>query len=244
MAKKVRLDAWLVQRGLAPSRHRAKELIEAGSVLVAGVPATKAAAQVDVDMDVALKDPDEGWASRGALKLLGVLGPLGVDPAGLVCADFGASTGGFTDVLLRSGALKVYAVDVGRGLLHPRLQADPRVIAVEETNVRHLRSLPEPISLVVADLSFISVIKVLPAIRAVLVPRGSALVMVKPQFEVGPEKISSGGLVRDLDARQRAIDSVAASAAEHGFTLLGSMDSPLPGARSGNVEHFLRLVLD
>jgi 23S rRNA (cytidine1920-2'-O)/16S rRNA (cytidine1409-2'-O)-methyltransferase len=242
MAKKVRLDKHLVDRGLAPSRHRARELIESGVVLVAGVPVTRASAQVDLDLDVRLRDEDPGWVGRGAYKLHGVLGPLGVDPRDRICADLGASTGGFTEVLLRAGAARVYAVDVGRGLLHERVRADARVIAIEDTNVRHLQSLPEPISLVVADLSFISLTKILPAIWAVLAPAGEALVLVKPQFEVGPDRVGAGGVVRDERARQDAIDSVGACARQLGFELRGSMDSPLAGARGGNVEHFLHLA--
>jgi 23S rRNA (cytidine1920-2'-O)/16S rRNA (cytidine1409-2'-O)-methyltransferase len=242
MARKVRLDKHLVDRGLAPSRHRARELIESGVVLVSGVPVTRPSAQVDLDLDVRLRDADPGWVGRGAYKLVGVLGPLGVDPRDRICADLGASTGGFTEVLLRAGAARVYAVDVGRGLLHERIRADSRVIAIEDTNVRHLESLPEPVSLLVADLSFISLTKILPAVRAVLAPGGEALVMVKPQFEVGPERVGAGGLVRDPQARQDAIDAVSSCARQLGFEVRGGMDSPLAGARSGNVEHFLHLV--
>lgn len=243
MAKKVRLDRWLVQRGLAPSRHRAVELIEAGRVLVSGVPVTKAAAQVDIDMDVRLEQDDGGWVGRGALKLLGVLEPFGVDPAGRICADLGASTGGFTEVLLRAGAARVYAIDVGRGLLHERLRTDPRVIVIEDTNVRHLGSLPDPIALLTADLSFISITKVIPVFRTLLAPGGEAIVLVKPQFEVGQKHVGAKGRVRDEGARQEAIDAVARACVEHGLVVRGSMDSPLPGARSGNIERFLHLVL-
>lgn len=242
MAKKVRLDKWLVDRGLAPSRHRAREQIEAGQVLVAGVPVTRPAAQVDVDLDVQIRQSDGGWVGRGAFKLLGVLEPLGVDPTGLICADLGASTGGFTEVLLRAGAQRVYAVDVGKNILHERIRRDERVVVIEETNVRYLDALPEPIDLVTADLSFISLAKVLPAIRSVLKPGGQALVLVKPQFEVGPDKVGSGGVVRDPEARLAAIEAVASSAAALGLQRLGGMDSPVAGARGGNVEHFLHLL--
>lgn len=244
MGRKVRLDKLLVDLGLAPSRHRAVERIEAGDVLVDGLPVTRSAAQVDIDRPVRLRDPDPGWVGRGALKLVGVLGPLGVDPADLVCADLGASTGGFSEVLLRAGAARIYACDVGRNLLHARVAGDPRVVVMEEINVRHLESLPEPIALVVADLSFISITKVLPAIARILAPGGRAVILVKPQFEVGRDRVGNGGLVRHEDDRQDAIRTVRAAAGTLGFGVTGGMDSPVAGSRSGNVEHFLCLVLD
>lgn len=243
MAKKVRLDAWLVARGLASNRPQAQELIRTGQVLVSGVPAQTTSAQIDVDVDVRIKDNAVSWVGRGAYKLAGVLGPLNVDPTGWVCADLGASTGGFTEVLLRAGAAKVYAIDVGRGLLHERLREDPRVVSIEETNVRHLQALPEPINLLTADLSFISLTKVLPSMRGVLASGGQALVLVKPQFEVGPEQVKAGGVVRDDAVRAEAIERVSRAAIALGFVVRGAIDSPLPGARSGNVEHFLHLVL-
>jgi 23S rRNA (cytidine1920-2'-O)/16S rRNA (cytidine1409-2'-O)-methyltransferase len=241
MGRKVRLDRLLVERGLAPSRHRAREQIEAGDVLVDGIAVTKVAAQVDADRPVALRDPGPQWVGRGALKLDGVLDPLGVDPRGRVCADLGASTGGFTEALLRRGAVRVYAIDVGRNQLHERLRADPRVVVMDEVNVRYLESLPEPVELVVGDLSFISLTKILPAVARILGPDGRAVVLVKPQFEVGPERVGAGGVVRDPVARQDAIDAVRRAAEGLGFEVLGAMDSPVAGARSGNVEHFLSL---
>jgi 23S rRNA (cytidine1920-2'-O)/16S rRNA (cytidine1409-2'-O)-methyltransferase len=242
MGRKVRLDRLLVERGLARSRQRAHELIEAGLVLVDGVPSTRPAAQVDVDRTVALRDTEREWVGRGATKLLGVLDPLGIDPAGRVCADLGASTGGFTEVLLDRGALRVHAVDVGRAQLHERLRTDPRVVVHDGVNARFLDALPEPVSLVVADLSFISVTLVLPAIARLLAPGGEAVVLVKPQFEVGREKVAPGGVVRDPDDRLAAITAVRGAAEALGFTVRGGLDSPVPGARSGNVEHFLALV--
>lgn len=241
MGKKVRLDRLLVDRGLAPGRNRAQELIEAGDVLVDGLVVRKVAAQVDADRDVRLREIGPDWVGRGALKLDGVLEPLGVDPAGRVCADFGASTGGFTEVLLRRGAAKVYAIDVGRAQLHERVATDPRVVVMDEVNARHLEGLPEPIALVVADLSFISVTKVLPAIGRVLQPGGEALILVKPQFEVGPERVGRGGLVKDEDDRQLAIRLAREAAEALGFAVHGGMDSPVAGARAGNVEHFLHV---
>lgn len=241
MGRKVRLDKLLVDRGLAPSRHRAQELIDAGQVLVDGVPASRSAAQVDADRPVALKDADPGWVGRGALKLGPALAHFGVDPAGRICADLGASTGGFTEVLLRAGAARVHAVDVGRGLLHERVASDPRVVVHDGVNARHLEALPDPVSLVVADLAFISLTKVLPAVLRILAPGGEAVVMVKPQFEVGPDRVGAGGLVRSEADRQGAIASVAAAARALGFAVLGGVDASVAGARSGNREHFLHL---
>jgi 23S rRNA (cytidine1920-2'-O)/16S rRNA (cytidine1409-2'-O)-methyltransferase len=240
-ASPVRLDALLVQRGLAASRERAKELIEGGQVLVDGIAFTKAGARVRPDQDVRLASDDHPWVGRGALKLLGVLDPLGVDPAGLVCADLGASTGGFTEVLLHRGAAKVYAIDVGRGQLAWKLRQDPRVVVMEGVNARHLEGLPDPIDLVVGDLSFISLALILPAVTRLLREGGRALVLVKPQFEAGREAIGKGGKVRTDEDRERAIAAVRTAAEEGGFLVLGGMDSPVAGARAGNVEHFLLL---
>ena len=243
MGRKVRLDKLLVDRGLAPSRHRARELIEAGDVLIDGHPATRGATQVDLARQISVRDPGYPWVGRGAYKLLGVLQPLGVDPTGLVCADLGASTGGFTEVLLRAGARRVYAVDVGRGLLHQRLRDDERVVVMEGVNVRHLQGLPEPVALVVGDLSFISLGLILPAIERLLRAGGEAVVLVKPQFEVGRDRVAAGGRVRSDSDRVAAIARVAEQAECLGFVVLGGAESPLSGAKSGNVEHFLHLRL-
>lgn len=241
MGRKVRLDKLLVDRGIAPSRHRAREWIEAGNVLIDGVPTVRPSAQVDLDRDVRLKDADPGWVGRGALKLDPVLAGFGVDPSGRVCADLGASTGGFTEVLLRGGAARVHAVDVGHNLLHERIRADPRVVVHDGVNARYLEALPEPIGLVVADLAFISIVKVFPAIARLLPEGADAVVLVKPQFEVGADKIGSGGVVRSDTDRAEAIARVR-EAAGAWFVVRGGVDSPVAGARSGNVEHFLHLV--
>lgn len=241
MGKKVRLDRWVVERGLAPSRQRARELIEEGSVLVGGIPVIRAAAQVDVDRGVELASREHEWVGRGARKLLGALEALPAETAGRVCADLGASTGGFTEVLLHRAAARVYAVDVGKGLLHERLRADPRVVVMEGVNARHLDTVGEPVDLLVGDLSFISLRLILPAVARLLRPGGEALVLVKPQFEVGQQHVGGGGRVRDEGARTEAIERVKADACAQGFTVLGSADSTVAGARSGNVEHFLWL---
>ncbi len=239
--KPVRLDVLLVKRGLAASRARARELIVEGAVQVDGIAADKPGRRVRPDQDIALGREDHHWVGRGALKLLGVLEPLGVRVQGRVAADLGASTGGFTQVLLEHGAERVYAVDVGKGQLAWSLRKDPRVVVMEGVNVRHLQSLPEPVSLVVGDLSFISLRTILPAVARLLAPGGQAVLMVKPQFEVGPERVEKGGVVRSPEARQDAIAGVASKAVELGLEILGGMDSPVAGARAGNVEHFLLL---
>lgn len=235
----VRLDRVLVARGLAADRDDAHAQIAAGIIEVDGMIARSPTAQVRPEPSVrVVSGPD--WVSRGAFKLDGVLDPLGVSPSGLVCADLGASTGGFTDVLLRRGAQRVYAIDVGRGLLDWRLVQDARVVNLEATNARELTSLPDPIGLIVGDLSFISLGLILPAVRRLLAPGGDAVLMVKPQFEAARADIAPGGKVSD-EARAGAILRVRADADQAGFDVVQAIDSPLPGARAGNVEHFLHL---
>ena len=245
MARLRRLDAELVRRGHARSREQATELVRAGRVTVAGATATKPATQVDpaVAIVVTADGHDPGYASRGAHKLAGALDHFaGVDPTGRRCLDAGASTGGFTDVLLRRGAAHVVAVDVGYGQLVWALQQDPRVTVLDRTNVRELtpeRVAPAP-GLVVADLSFISLTLVLPALARCAAPDADHVLMVKPQFEVGRERLGSGGVVRDPEARADAVRTVAAAAHALGLGAAGVVASPLPGP-SGNVEYFLHL---
>ena len=244
---RARLDAELVRRGLARSRQQAAELIEQGRVAVRGVPAGKPATVVDRDTPVTVQETIEReWASRGAHKLIGALDHFGdFAVAGARCLDAGASTGGFTDVLLDRGAAGVVAVDVGYGQLVWRLRADDRVQVHDRTNVRSLSAddLGGPVDLVVADLSFISLRTVLPALVACTRPGGELLPMVKPQFEVGRERLGAGGVVRDPALRRAALGDVAAAARELGLVLRDAVASPLPGP-SGNVEFFLRLVRD
>lgn len=239
-----RLDTELVRRGLARSRRHAGELIAAGRVSVDGRPVHRSATQVDPERGVTVAQHDDpGYASRAGHKLAGALDALGdLDVAGRRCLDAGASTGGFTDVLLRRGALSVCAVDVGHDQLVARLRDDPRVEVREGVNVRTLAAGdvdPAP-SLVVADLSFISLPLVLPALAAVAAPDADLLAMVKPQFEVGRERLGSGGVVRDPRLRAEAVVTVARAAADLGLGVLGVVPSPLPGP-SGNVEYFLWL---
>lgn len=243
MVTRARLDSELVRRGLARSRGQAAELIEQGRVAVRGVPAGKPATVVDRNTPVTVRATTEReWASRGAHKLIGALDGLGVDPAGLRCLDAGASTGGFTDVLLDRGAAQVVAVDVGYGQIVWRLRSDERVVVHDRTNVRTLTPevIDGPVQLAVADLSFISLRTVLPALVACTAPEGVLLPMVKPQFEVGRERLGAGGVVRDPALRLAALRDVAAAARELGLCLVGAVASPLPGP-SGNVEFFLCL---
>ena len=244
-----RLDAELVRRKLARSREQAAELIEAGRVSVGGQRAAKAATRVETSAAIVVATPPEGepeYASRGGHKLAGALeafGPAGLRVEGRRCLDAGASTGGFTDVLLRAGARQVVAVDVGYGQLVWELQNDPRVVVVDRTNVRELtleQIGDEPVELVVGDLSFISLTLVLPALVRCVVPEADFALMVKPQFEVGRERLGSGGVVRDPELHAESVRTVAASAAGLGLGVLGVTASPLPGP-SGNVEYFLWL---
>jgi 23S rRNA (cytidine1920-2'-O)/16S rRNA (cytidine1409-2'-O)-methyltransferase len=241
---RARLDAELVRRGLARSRQQAAELIEQGRVVVRGVPAGKPATVVDRDTPVTVRETGEReWASRGAHKLIGALDTFDVDVDGLRCLDAGASTGGFTDVLLDRGAAEVEAVDVGYGQLIWRLQSDERVHVHDRTNVRALEpaAIGGPVDLTVADLSFISLRTVLPALTACTAEGGELLPMVKPQFEVGRERLGAGGVVRDPALRLAALTEVTAVARALGLVLRGAVASPLPGP-SGNVEFFLRLA--
>lgn len=242
-----RLDAELVRRGLARSRELARELIESGDVHVGGLVVSKVARQVSDEDSIKVADHEANkWVSRGSGKLLGALKAFpGIHVQSRTCLDAGASTGGFTDVLLQRGAWKVYAVDVGYGQLAWKLQQDSRVVVMDRFNVRQLvpTDLAEPPELVVADLSFISLRTVLPALTAVVVPDGDLLLMVKPQFEVGRELLGKNGVVRDPQVRANAVRNVARTASELGFGCAGVAASPLPGP-SGNVEYFLWLRQD
>jgi 23S rRNA (cytidine1920-2'-O)/16S rRNA (cytidine1409-2'-O)-methyltransferase len=240
---KTRLDAELVRRELARSREAAADLIEKRAVLVNGIPATKPATQVDAETSIVIAGDRDDFVSRGGHKLDGALSVFkGVTVEGKRCLDAGASTGGFTDVLLRRNAAHVVAVDVGYGQLAWELRQDQRVTILDRTNIRHLTGemVGEQIDLVVADLSFISLTLVLPALAAVSKSDADFVVMVKPQFEVGREKLGAGGVVRDPALRKAAVIDVAESAYEVGLGTLGVTASTLPGP-AGNVEYFLWL---
>jgi 23S rRNA (cytidine1920-2'-O)/16S rRNA (cytidine1409-2'-O)-methyltransferase len=243
-----RLDAELVRRKLARSREHAAQLIAAGRVEVRGAPAAKPATGVGLDTPVRVRadTADPGYASRGAHKLAGALASFSaIRVSGKRCLDAGASTGGFTDVLLRAGAAEVLAVDVGYGQLAWALASDPRVRVHDRTNARALRpeTIDGQVALSVADLSFISLGLVLPALSACTCRDGDLVPMVKPQFEVGRERLGAGGVVRDPSLRADAVCSVAACAAQLGWLVAGLCRSPLPGP-SGNVEFFLWLRRD
>ncbi len=236
-----RLDVRLVALGLAPSRHQAQALIRSGVVLVGEVPHDKPGTRIDTAAAVRLRRVGRRFVSRGGEKLEAALEAFEVAVPGRVCADLGASTGGFTDCLLQRGAAKVYAVDVGYGQLAWKLRQDPRVVVMERTNARHLAGLPEPVSLVVGDLSFISLIKIFPAVLRL--GATEAVLLVKPQFEAGRSGVGRGGVVRDPQVRAAAIDGVAEAARDHGMTLRGRIPSPIAGARKGNIEELIWLEL-
>lgn len=240
MRVRERLDVALVRQGLAASRAEAKIAIEAGLVRVGGRPAAKAATLVARDESLTVSGPPRRFVSRGGEKLDAALQRFGVEAIGVDCLDAGASTGGFTDCLLQRGAARVIAADVGYGQLDWSLRQDPRVVVIERTNVRSLvpADLPFAPTLVVADLSFISLRTVLPALAAVSSPHAQMVLLVKPQFEVGPGHVGKGGVVRDPEAWRRGIHGVALGVQDQGFTVQGLMVSPLLGP-AGNVEFCL-----
>jgi 23S rRNA (cytidine1920-2'-O)/16S rRNA (cytidine1409-2'-O)-methyltransferase len=243
-AKRQRIDLLLVERGLAPSRAKAQALVMAGAVVSGDRRIDKAGQLVDPGLALRVKDDaaPQKYVSRGALKLEKALDAFPVDPAGKVCADLGASTGGFTDLLLQRGAAKVYAVDVGYGQLHPRLRSDPRVVVRERENARYLTAaaLGEKVGVVTGDLSFISLRLLLPAVKDLLVPGGDAVLLVKPQFEVGKGEVGKGGVVRDDAKRRGALEAVMAAAVALGFEVIGEAESPIDGP-AGNREWLLGL---
>lgn len=246
MTRRARVDAELVRRGLARSRQQAAELISAGLVTIDGMRAAKPATAVATTAALAVEAPAErSWVSRGAHKLIGALDAFSVDVSGRRCLDAGASTGGFTEVLLDRGAAEVVAVDVGYGQLAWSLRSDPRVTVIERTNVRDLtaEAIGGPVDLVVADLSFISLSTVLPALTTCSTSDADIVPMVKPQFEVGRGQVGAGGVVSDPGLRAGAVLAVARRAAELGWQTHGVAASPLPGP-SGNVEYFLWLRPD
>jgi 23S rRNA (cytidine1920-2'-O)/16S rRNA (cytidine1409-2'-O)-methyltransferase len=245
--RRLRLDAELVRRGLARSRDHAAELISTGRVRVSGVVATKPATGVTTDAAIVVaQDQDRpDYVSRGGHKLAGALAafaPRGLRVAGRRCLDAGASTGGFTDVLLRAGAAEVVAVDVGYGQLAWSLRQDERVLVRDRTNIRELSAdlIGGPVDVVVGDLSFISLTLVLDALFAVCAPDADLALMVKPQFEVGKDRVGKGGVVRDAGLRAEAVRTVAAAAVRRGWGAQAVATSPLPGP-AGNVEYFLWL---
>lgn len=237
----MRLDQMLVARGLAPSRARAQDLIKRGFVSIEGAACTKPALDVNDDTLLAVAAEAPGYVSRGAEKLVAALDGFGLNASGCVALDVGASTGGFTEVLIARGADRVYAVDVGTGQLHPRLKDDPRVVSLENVDARSLTTneIPEPVSAIVVDVSFISALKVLGAVLRFAAPGAWLVVLVKPQFEAGRKNVGSGGIVRDEAIRREALAAVRDWLAEQpGWTVVGEMPSPILGG-SGNAEFLL-----
>jgi 23S rRNA (cytidine1920-2'-O)/16S rRNA (cytidine1409-2'-O)-methyltransferase len=236
-----RLDVLLVERGLVESRARAQARILAGEVVVNDHRVDKPGTKVDAESTIRLKGEGLRWASRGGLKLEAALAAFAVDVAGHTCIDVGASTGGFTDVLLQSGAEKVFAVDVGWGQLHEKLRQDPRVVNLERTHIGKLPpgSLTPAPDVAVLDVSFISLKQVLPHLAPHLAARAVVIPLIKPQFEVGREHVGKGGIVRDEGARQRAVDDVITAAGALGWRHRGLIPSPIAGA-DGNVEYLAR----
>ncbi len=238
--RKERLDILLVELGLAPTRAKAQALVLAGQVVVDDQRIDKPGTRVSADAEVRLKGEPMPYVSRGGLKLEAALRHFQLDVRGAVCADIGASTGGFTDCLLQAGAARVYALDVGRGQLHARLRSDPRVVLREGVNARHLdpSELPEPVSVLVLDVSFISLTQVLPATVPALSPGGVTVALVKPQFEAGRGQVGKGGVVRDDTVRAEAVARVRTCMEQLGLVAVGAVDSPVHGP-AGNREILL-----
>lgn len=240
MSERIRLDLALEQRGLVPSRARARDAILRNTVTINGVTAHKPNQMVGPTDKLALSDPAANYVSRAALKLVAGLDAGGIDPSGKTCLDIGASTGGFTQVLMERGASRIYAVDVGHDQLHSRLKGSDRVVSMEGVNARDLtaEAIPEPIDLLVSDVSFVSVTKVLAAPLALCTPEADAVILFKPQFEVGRRNVGKGGIVSDQVAIDAALAEVIAFMAEHGFAHQHSVTSPIAGG-DGNVETVL-----
>ena len=244
MGKRERLDKILLQRGLVGSREEGRGKILAGDVLVNDEPLTKAGTLVDQNARIRLRPKASPYASRGGIKLERAIQVFQIDASGKIALDVGASTGGFTDCLLAHGAVAVYAVDVGYGQLDWKLRKDPRVVIYEKTNIRYLEAgdLPRPIHLATIDVSFISLKLVLPKIKTLLVPGGSIIALIKPQFEVGKGKVGKGGVVRSIDEHQRVIDEIQGTAVGLGLVVQRLIESPLLGPK-GNKEFFIHLTL-
>ena len=240
MSERIRLDLALEQRGLVPSRARARDAILRGTVTINGVVAHKQNQMVARDDKLALSDPAANYVSRAALKLVAGLDAGQIEVAGKTCIDVGASTGGFTQVLMERGARRIYAVDVGHGQLHERLTGSDRVVSMEGVNARDLTSelIPEPIDVLVSDVSFVSVIKVLAGPLALCTPTADAVVLFKPQFEVGRPNVGKGGIVTNEPAIATALEDVIAFMAAQGFAHRQSVTSPIAGG-DGNVETVL-----
>lgn len=242
MVAKKRLDVLLVERELAESPRHAQALILAGDVQVNQRVVDKAGARVPQDAEISVRAPQK-YVSRGGWKLEGALETFQIDVRDKICADVGASTGGFTDCLLQRGAVRVYAIDVGYGQLAWKLRNDPRVIVMDRTNIRYLQSLPELIDLAAIDVSFISLTQVLFSVKMLLQPRGQAIALIKPQFEAEREQVGKGGVVRDARVHRAAVEKIVQHSIANGWRVGGLCRSPIAGA-DGNIEFFVHLSLD
>ncbi len=244
MAKK-RLDVLLVERGLVTSRERAKRIVMAGQVLVDGQKIDKAGTVVKEEAELRLLGEDIPYVSRGGLKLAKAMAKFGVELQGKVAADIGASTGGFTDCMLQNGAVKVYAIDVGYGQLAWKLRTDERVVNMERTNIRHVTPdmLEDSLDFVSIDVAFISLIKVLPAVKALLKPSGEIVALIKPQFEAGREKVGKKGVVKEPSVHEEVIQKVIGFCRQESLVPRNLTYSPVKGPE-GNIEYLLRLSLD
>jgi len=242
MARKDRVDKVLVERGVVPSREKARALVMAGKVLVDGKRVDKPGAQISGDAQLRLQEGDSSYVSRGGEKIEGALKAFGVDPKGMIVMDVGASTGGFTDCILQKGAKKVYAIDVGYGQLAWKLRKDARVVNLERRNIRYLRreEIQEEIDLILIDTSFISVEKFLPHLLEFLKRKGTILSLIKPQFEVGKGEVGKGGVVRDKTLHEKVIARISAFSQRLGLKILGVTESVLVGPK-GNREFFIYL---
>ncbi len=242
MTRKVRADQLLVERGLAESRTQAQRLILAGQVWADGQPVPKPATRLAESAHLEVRQPPR-YVSRGGEKLEAALRAFAVPVQGRVCADVGASTGGFTDCLLQHGAARVYAIDVGHGQLHWKLRQDPRVVVMEGVNARHLERLPELVDLVTMDVSFISTRLILPTVRAWLKPQAQVLVLVKPQFEAGPREAARGkGVIRNPEVHRRVLETLVPFYQDLGYRVQGIVPSPIRGAKKGNVEFWVGMT--
>ena len=237
--KKERLDVLLVERGLVPTRSKARAIVMAGEVLVNGQRADKPGMKVALDVVIEVVAPMP-YVSRGGFKLAGALDAAGLAVEGKVCADVGACTGGFSDVMLQRGAARVYAIDVGYGQLDWKVRQDPRVVVMERTNVRYLEALPEPIDLAAIDVSFISLKLVLPAVQLWLAPEGDIIALIKPQFEAGPSQVGKGGIVKDTDVHRQVLEDILSWCQEHALTPRALYRSSIEGS-GGNVEFLVHL---
>lgn len=242
MADKIRIDVLLVEQGLAPSREKARAMIMAGEITVNGQLIDKPGTRIAADSEIMLRTKPR-FVSRGGDKLAGALEVFHFDPAGLICADVGASTGGFTDCLLQHGAARVYAIDVGYGQLDYSVRSSERVVVMERTNARYVDKLPEPVDLVVIDASFISLRLLLPVIHGWMKSSGDIIALIKPQFEAGRGDVGKGGVVRDTGIHRRVIHEVIEAGQSIGFSVAGLTMSPLKGP-AGNTEFLVWLTLE